>query len=148
MQAVIDDYPWVLLVLVPLGWVALMALIGLLGGWGRLARAYPARGAFPRQRWHAQSIQFGWTNYGHCVTMAADASHLHLAVPLPFRPGHAPVAVPWPEVEVDEDPRWYRPPVRLRFRRLPGAAAYVSRALADKLREAAGESWPAAGEPR
>lgn len=142
MNEVVEQYPATLLVLVPLAWIALMLAVASLGHWARLAAPYRARTPLPGQTWRAQSAQFGWCNYGHCLIVGAGARGLRLAVLFPFRPGHPPLQVPWDDLSVSEVKGWFSPPVELRFRRAPGARVRISRELAAKLREAAGASWP------
>lgn len=142
MNEVVEQYPATLLVLMPMAWIALMFAVAAIGHWSRLAAVYHARAPFAGHIWRAQSAQFGWCNYGHSLIVGAGSRGLRLAVLFPFRPGHPPLQVPWEDLSVAEVKSWFSPPIELRFRRVPGARVRISRELAEKLRNAAGASWP------
>lgn len=142
MNEFVELYPAALLVLVPMTWSAVMFGLAALGHWSRLAAVYPAWAPFEGRTWRGQSAQFGCCNYGHTLVVGAGARGLRLSVLFPFRPGHPPLQVPWEDLSVAEARSWFGPPVELRFRRAPGARVRISHALAAKLRDAAGASWP------
>src|SRR5438128_1154503 len=125
---------WPLLIL-PLTWTAAMAL-GSAGGWGAVARAYPAHGRRPERVWRFRSLQIraGWlpSNYGGIVTVGADPDGLFFAVFLPFRPFHPPIFVPWAEVRTEARKGWLGSHVELRFEKVNGVMFRLSRKLAEE----------------
>ena len=125
-------------------WTAICVALGFLGGWHELARAYRAREPFRGVSWPFQSGRmWGLTRYNHILTVGASAEGLSLRVFGPFRPGHPPLFIPWSDLSsVEPKRRLFRDEIELRFR---GARTPVqlSAALEERLRGAAGTSWPA-----
>lgn len=121
------ESPGVLLVLIPvlfllvfpLFWSGIVLLVGTLGGWRRLAAAYPATGAEATTTWRFRGGRMGFMNYKGVLDVGVSDAGLHLGVFLPFRVGHPPILVPWDQVEVGPDKsRWFSTAVPLSF---PGA---------------------------
>jgi hypothetical protein len=108
-------------------WLGILHFCAWMGGWTQLAREFaddgsrnksesknpspPAisssgwGGGFPkdthkpiRRRWF-QSGSFGWMNYGSCLNIAVYDDGVRIAVLWPFRPGHAPLFIPWGELK-------------------------------------------------
>lgn len=141
MNEVIEKHPELLVVLFPLFWSAVLLLIAHIGGWARIASEYRAWDAFEGRRWSFQSGQFGWTNYGNCLTVGTSPRGLHFSVLFLFRPGHPPIFVPWEDVSVTEGKRFLGRYVDLRFRRVPRAKVRLSKRLGDKLQAEVGSRW-------
>jgi len=113
------------------------------GGWHALARHYAANGAFQGRRLHFQFAQFGgWVGYNGALTPGADAGGLFLSVWPLFRPGHAPLYVPWTEIRASQEKRWLGDVVALRFAAEPDAIVRISMRLADRLAQASGHPLP------
>ncbi|NDQ57712.1 MAG: hypothetical protein GZ088_11630 [Acidipila sp.] len=122
-------------------------LISFLSGWHELAGEYPLSGTFHGQRWRFRSANMRWgTRYGNCLTFGADQTGLFVSVVFPFRFGHPPLSIPWSEISV-RPMRYFFISERaeFRFRRAPSIPFYVSPALAEDLRAAAGSAWPQGG---
>jgi hypothetical protein len=132
-------------ILLPLVWTAAMALASA-GGWGAVARAYPARGHRPAhvRRFRSLEIRAGWlpNNYSGIVTVGADPGGLFFAVFAPFRPFHRPIYVPWPSVRTEARKGWLGSHVELRFDGVPGVVFKMSKGLAEQLADAC-RAWPA-----
>lgn len=87
-------------------WVSICHLLSSLGGWRRLARLYPAgpAGHVVTHRW--QSGQFGFVTYRRCLNVQVTSEGLRIeALPL-FWPGHAPLFLPWSEIQGAHIERW------------------------------------------
>ena len=104
--------PWFLPVLIVVGflvifpafWCAVVKLISVAGGWSRLATRYPASEPALDHRWPMQSGRFGGLgNYRNVLTVGVGPEGLFLDVMALFRVGHAPLLVPWEDVEVLPD---------------------------------------------
>lgn len=126
-------------------WLAIMALAAWIGGWRRLAQAYPAAASPIVKRFRFQSLALWMTNYGNCVTVDVTTQGLRFAVMWPLRFAHRPVEIPWDELEVRRTRRmglW--PVVRLRGAKAPTTQLEMSARLGDKIAQVAGEFWRAA----
>ena len=146
MNDLLEKHPEVLFVAFPLFWSAVLVLISHLGAWSRIAQQYRQWDTFDGQRWRFQSGGVGCANYGYCLTVGTNHRGLHLSVLFPFRPGHAPIFVPWEDVAVTEG-RWlFVKHVDVAFRRVPGARVRLSKRLADKIHAEVGPRWPSAPE--
>jgi hypothetical protein len=99
------------LVLLPILWYAIVQLLSWLSGWRTLAAAYatttvPAAGALSRM----QSGRIGVVSYRNSLNVGVTPQGLYLSVLLPFRPGHAPLLIPWHGFHHREDRSllWYK----------------------------------------
>lgn len=130
-------------------WIAVVRLIARFGGWRRLAEAYPVdRLAFEGTRFTLQSaVLRRFVSYSCAITFTAGRDGLLLTVMWMFRPGHRPILLPWSDLSATSGTRragkgLRGPVVRLEARRLPEVPITISRKLADRLAEAAGDDWP------
>jgi len=84
-----------------------------------------------------------WGNYHNCANFGADEAGLYMAVFPLFRIGHAPLFIPWSEIQVIGGNRGLifkkRKLLLGRHELIP---LIVSLSLAEKLKEAAGKAWP------
>ena len=113
-----DWLPFAFLAGFPVFWVLICQLLGWMGGWRRLAEHYPHSGAAPSGSSWFRSGKMGWVNYGNCLVVGSTPTGLYLATLLPFRPGHAPLSIPWGEIQAESAGGWLKH-VRLRFARAP-----------------------------
>ena len=130
-------------VLVPLVFVVLWCLMGVflawVGGWGVLARHYPARSDSDGRRFWFRSARLGSVNYGGCLILTVSAAGLRVAALPPFRSGHPPLFIPWGDVTVTAGRTWIFPWVELAFAQCPGPTLRIARRLAEALaRESSG----------
>jgi hypothetical protein len=79
-------------------WCAISLLLSRVGGWHRLARAFPARGRPQGTRFSVQSGKVGMVNYNNCLTIYVSPDGLYLSVWPVFRIGHPPLFVPWDDI--------------------------------------------------
>ncbi len=125
-------------------WVIIFTGASHLGGWASLARNYSYPDKFSGDRWRFQSAQMRWfMGYNNCLTIGANAEGLYLSILFPFRFAHPPLFIPWREISVI--PRkilWIRF-VELRLGRELAMPLRIRERLAQKLKNAAGASWPA-----
>lgn len=117
-----------------------LPVASFLSGWQELAKSYPCREPFQGERWYGQRAYMGFLVH-YSLVVGASAEGLYLAQPLPCRPFHPPLLVPWNHISV----RAYRGIIlskcELSFRRDPWATVSISAALAADIAEAAGISW-------
>lgn len=126
-------------------WVVLLRATAWLSGWRELARAYPplglsqafaGPGAGERFRFRSAQLRYG-SNYNNCITFHVTPATLRLAAPwLLF--GHAPIEIPWSEVETRAERVFWVPMVALRPARTPSVPIKLRRALAERLAGASG----------
>ena len=122
-------------------WVLICQVLGRLGGWLRLAEVYGTPGFDVQgRRFRLRSGSFGWVGYNNVLTFEAGPRGLAFSVPLLFRVGHPPFAVPWSDIELRAGTRWRVPVVELRFVRCPEVRVAVTRRLAEQITAAAGVS--------
>lgn len=93
-------------------------VIGQISGWAVLSRRFRDR-----------------------ATFGADETGLYMSVLLPFRVGHAPLFIPWAEIQVSSSIRGGR---KLLLGRQESIPLLISVSLADKIKSAAGQAWPVA----
>ncbi|MCB8943616.1 MAG: hypothetical protein H6658_07665 [Ardenticatenaceae bacterium] len=123
-------------------WIAIIWLIGSLGGWAKIAEKYPARQPWSATCWHMQSAQLrGFANYSGILKICADAEGIHVATIIFFSMGHAPFSVPWVEINGRQRRRFLINDVELRFQRIPHIPMSISPALANRLVAASGGAW-------
>jgi hypothetical protein len=85
-----------------------LSAIATLGGWTAIARQYPATGTPSGKSFWFQSGRFNWCDYNGCMTIRITDDGLRLSLPIPFRPGHPPIFLPWSALNVVEVcDRWY-----------------------------------------
>jgi len=91
-------------------WCLAMILVASFGPWGKLARIYPATSTPTGAVLRFQSAKFNLANYGACLTIRLGAEGIHFAVLPPFRIGHSPLLIPWPELRNIKEKRmlWAR----------------------------------------
>jgi hypothetical protein len=126
-------------------WVLVSYLVGLLSGWIALSRRFRDSGAFYSYQWPFQSVRMRtlWGNYHNCASFGADEAGLYMAVFPPFRIGHAPLLIPWSEIQVLSGNRGFIFKKRkLLLGRQELIPLVVSLSLAEKLKDAAGKAWP------
>jgi hypothetical protein len=70
-------------------------LLSAVGGWGRIARAYPGRPPTAGRRLAFQSGMVGPVSYRNVLTVVAADEGLHVSVAWPFRVGHPDLFLPW-----------------------------------------------------
>ncbi len=124
---------------IPLGfagfWLFLnlvLTLVAWLGGWRRLAAAYPGRPQAEGGVWRFRSLRLGgWTRYNNAVTLGGDREGLHLTMPWFFGGGHPPIFIPWSEMSVagKHDGFGLFPTVSLVFKRCPDVPLSLSARL-------------------
>ena len=90
-------------------WFSVLSLISRIGGWHRLAQTYPDQNVPENYSDVMSSGRMGWMNYSGVLKLHAGIRGLHLGVILPFRPGHAPICLPWNALQVHEGSHlWFR----------------------------------------
>ena len=126
-------------------WALVSYVIGQLSGWVSLSRRFRDTGAFYSYQWPFQSVRMRtlWGNYHNCVNFGVDEAGLYMAVFPLFRLGHAPLYIPWSEIQVISGKRGLIFKKRkLLLGRQELIPLLVGVSLAEKLEEAAGHAWP------
>ena len=77
-------------------WVGITLLMSFIGGWGRLAKQYPAFGPRPTGAVlrHVTGM-FGVASYKRVLTVITTETGLHIENRWVFRPGHPPLFIPF-----------------------------------------------------
>lgn len=145
-------------------WVGLISMIARLGGWRRLALAYPfdeanqlrekshplgidvneAKQNSPARKTFAmQSLVLGrFVNYNHVVHFTVREDGLLLTVMRIFRFGHLPMLLRWSDLTAEPTTRMGFKMMRLQARGEPSIPITITAKLAQQLAAAAGHRWP------
>jgi hypothetical protein len=120
-------------ILIPLFWIVVCRGIAQLSGWRTLAEAYPLLSDPTGGKLRFQSATLRWSsNYTGIVHMSVNHQGLALSVFAIFRPGHAPMFIPWADIRAEVRPGLI-PSVRLRFARKPAIPFIIGKPLAERL---------------
>jgi len=76
----------------------LLFAFSVFGGWGDLARRFPAAGKPPGQYYRFRSARVGGIGYMNVLTVGVCDEGLYLGVLFLFRLAHPPLLIPWSEV--------------------------------------------------
>ena len=114
-------------------WCFVSVLLAWIGGWGVLARHYPARRGFDGRRFSFRSARLGGVSYSGCLTLTVGAEGVSVAVLPMFRAGHPPLFIPWGDVTASAGRTWIFRWVELGFAQCPGPTFRISRRLAEAL---------------
>ncbi len=127
---------------------AIMLVVSHLGGWASLAERYPAQEPFSGPCWNFQCGQFRWfASYNNCLTVGADPRGLFLWILWPFRVGHPPLFIPWADISVSRKKVLWINQVKFLLGHETRIPLTISDRLAERLRSAAGASWPVESVP-
>lgn len=93
----------------PLMWMAVVKMVAVIGGWGKVAAAFPLPPGTPEPPgWHAwTSGRVGWSSYRSALMVGPSEQGLHLWTVFLFRAGHPRVLVPWDRMEVEKPEDWF-----------------------------------------
>ncbi|MGH9564904.1 MAG: hypothetical protein ACRD4I_02870 [Candidatus Angelobacter sp.] len=80
--------------------------------------------------------------YGNCLVVGGSSEGLYLAIMALFRFRHPPLLIPWTEIAVTRQCIVFRKVVRFELGRELDIPLYLHPKLADKLKDAVGESRP------
>jgi hypothetical protein len=95
------------LVIFPLFWCGVVGLLSTVGGWGRLAAAYPGTGSeVVTERFDLAGGSVGVVSYRSTLKVGVGEWGVGLSVLLPFRFMHPPIAIPWEAVQSCGDARF------------------------------------------
>ena len=147
MQSWIDHHPQALFMILPLWflmiWLVLGVVVSHTGGWSELAKRFRFETEYSGRRWNWQSGKMRWgTNYNGCLTVGSGPEGLYLATAWMFRVRHAPLLVPWPEIEVSRGQVLWWKYVRFRMGREERISLRISAKLGEQVKQAAGANWP------
>jgi hypothetical protein len=131
-----------------ISFAVLMALFsyleGLSTGWVGLARKFRHRGASFSYQWPHEDVRLKnrWTRYA-LVSIGANKEGLYMGSPFFFRAGHAPLFIPWSEIQVASGEHgWLFKRRKLMLGRKELIQISISVSLTEKLKSAVGTSWP------
>ena len=120
-------------ILIPLFWILISTGVAALSGWKTLAEAYPPFSEPSGEKLRFQSASLRWSsNYTGIIHMSANHQGLALSVFALFRPGHAPMLIPWGDIRA-EVRAGLIPSITLRFARRPKVPFIISNALGERL---------------
>lgn len=122
-------------------WCVLLVAISFLSGWRQLEKVYGAGSPLSGACFRFQSAQMRFRcNYGGCLTMTVNAEGLGLSVAAPFRPGHAPLFIPWNETSIKRETGVFKIVTAVfTFDRAPNVPIRVSEKLVKKIALAAAQ---------
>jgi hypothetical protein len=126
-------------------WIGISYLIAKMGGWRALAARFRTSGEFSGATWSFQgaAMRLG-TRYNGCLTVGANNQGLFIRPFVFFRAWHPPLFVPWTEITVVPQQRWYGNMVNYTLGRGEKIPFMVREKLAQRIQEAARQQWNAA----
>lgn len=124
-------------------WAIMFTLISRVGGWALVAEQYRCQETFTGATWSFQKGQMRWmVGYNNCLTVGADPRGLYISILFPFRLGHPPLFIPWRDISRASKKVLWINFIELRLGREVPIPFRISYPLAQKLKSAAGASWP------
>ena len=144
MKVWMDQYPFAFGVVGFISlWLFVSFVISFLGGWLSLSRKFRLHGKFSGPKWWGVS---GWmralASYRGCLVVGANPEGLYLAVIFLFRFAHPPLFIPWAEIAFGRERIFFRSFVRFQLGREDSIPLTLRESLANKIKAAAGSSWP------
>jgi hypothetical protein len=122
-------------------WYLLISLLGVISGWAKLGRRYPAD-RFEGKKYHFRSASLRFAmNYNGCVTVGVNEEGLYLSVILILRPGHPAAFVPWGDVTAKPVDRWVSRYLEFRFKDAPHVRVRFRRTFGEQIASAAMRAW-------
>ncbi len=94
--------PIAFVVLFSLIWSSVLFLISYIAGWNTIASSYPDGQPPEKYDAYMTSGRIGFSGYSGVLKLHAGSRGLHMAVILPFRPGHPPACIPWHALRLGE----------------------------------------------
>jgi hypothetical protein len=79
-------------------WCGVCLILARFGGWSRLAARFPATSAPIGDKVPFTSAKFGLVRYSNVLSAVRTNEGLYLSIWLPWRLGHPPLFIPWPEM--------------------------------------------------
>jgi hypothetical protein len=125
-------------------WASVLWLISLISGWAVLGKRFRHSRHFYDEMWGFRSAKMRFNvHYGNCLSVGADKSGLYLSVFSIFRIGHPPLLIPWTQISVlrGESGLIFKKR-ELHLGRDESIPFRISKSLALKIQEAAGDAWP------
>ena len=88
-------------------WCTVVWMVALTSGWRRLAQVYGVPRPIPDSARNGVSGMVGWAGYNHVLRVAHDDRYLFLDVMWVFRVGHSALRIPWSDITVGKESRWF-----------------------------------------
>ena len=114
MQAGQHNLPLYLLpLLLIVLWSLASILVGVMSGWHKLAKRFTAESE-PVGEVHTAGPFFFtvywrfWSHYSSIVRVTSARDALYLSVILPYRIGHPPLCIPWSQIILGKEKRYWR----------------------------------------
>ncbi len=101
-----------------------IAVVGEISGWRRLAERYPLPGEAPPPTHKFQSLRLNIGSYRRVLQMAETPQGVYLEPMSLFRLNHPPLFLPWTEILLEEHPTWWGWYLA-RLRSSPGEVLYL-----------------------
>ena len=125
-------------------WVVVGFLLGKVSGWAALGRDYAFPNPFDGKSWRFQCAQMRWmSNYNNCLTVGANEQGLYLSIFFVLRIGHPSLFIPWRDISVTRKKIWWARILELGLGQETPVPFRIREKLANRLKKAAGKSWPA-----
>jgi hypothetical protein len=117
--------------------------VSRMSGWHDLAARFALQGEFPGERFRFKSARMKrGMNYNNCLTIGVSPVGFSISMPLPFRMSHPALFIPWSEISYRPTKIWGLPMIRFQLGRENPVPCAVREQLANKIKQAAGASWP------
>jgi hypothetical protein len=134
--------PLYFLIAFPLFWFAVTMMLSLISGWFGLAERYPNLNEEPVITLRNQSGSVGSVSMRSTLHLSVCPSGLRIGIMRIFGPFSRDFLVPWNEITVTRNDRFFWKEAKLSFGRPPNGNLRVLAGLADRMARAAGSNWP------
>jgi hypothetical protein len=130
-------------------WVCVCVLLGALSGWYALAAAYPDRDEQPLLRLRGRSGSMGALriHMNNVLNLTVCPSGLRVGIMRLFGPFSRDFLVPWADIHVSRQRRWYGDEALIEFGFPPLGRLTIPAYLANRLAQAADRRWPEPDPP-
>jgi hypothetical protein len=125
-------------------WLLVTGLISTMDGWADLAPRFRATQPFTGEKVQVYRSSLRSHGFRRSLTLGADYQGLYLEMFFMFRFRHPPLFIPWEEIRHGGvKPGLLEPDVLLYLGNQEAVPLTIEQRSAEKLRQAAGDRWPA-----
>lgn len=138
--------PLLFFLFLPVMWVGVTTLLGLVSGWFLLATRFPdVPSEQPSLILKGQSGSMGFVSMSRILTLEACSSGLRIRLSRLFGPFQRPIFVPWRAIEIERKQGFFGPVARFRFGGSSLGQLKLESGVADSLWRASRSEWPERG---
>jgi hypothetical protein len=140
MDELFENY---FMVLFPILWIAISFVLSRASGWHKLGEKYSRIDFVSGERWRFRSARLRHSvSYNNCVIFISNREGLGISVFFLFRFGHPPLFIPWTDISISNETKFFRKAIRFTVGREFPIPIMVHINLGAKILAAAGRNPP------